>query len=72
MIVTSMSGIFDELGDNVKPHLKKCGCNVKLYPLSKITAPEVIEIGDNSRIVIYIYIWWKVHIYWKIRTHSSL
>jgi len=35
-----------EMGEGVKDKLKKCGQEVKMYPLAKIVTPEVIEIGD--------------------------
>jgi acetyltransferase-like isoleucine patch superfamily enzyme len=34
----------------LKEKLKRCGREVKIYPLAKIIKPEVIEIGDYSMI----------------------
>lgn len=45
------------MGDNVKSKLKKCGDNVRLYPLCKIAKPEVVEIGNNSRVRDFAFIW---------------
>lgn len=46
------STIFDDqnMGEKVKENLKKCGQDVKIYPLAKIVNPEVIEIGEHSMI----------------------
>lgn len=45
------------MGENGKDNLKKCGVDVKLAPLTKILKPEVIEIGDHSRIRDFAFIW---------------
>ena len=42
--------IFNDMGETVKSRLKKCGDDVKIYPLAKIIKPEVIEVGDYSMI----------------------
>ncbi len=45
------------MGENGKGNLKKCGVGVRLAPLTKILKPEVIEIGDHSRIRDFAFIW---------------
>ena len=53
-----MTSFNDEnMGENVKRRLKKCGEDVKIYPLAKIVKPEVIEIGDYSMIDDFIFIY---------------
>ncbi|HJH25269.1 MAG TPA: hypothetical protein C5S37_15075, partial [Methanophagales archaeon] len=51
--------IFDDvnMSENVKRRLKKCGEDVKIYPLAKIVKPEVIEIGDYSMIDDFTFIY---------------
>ena len=44
------------MGEKVKRRLKKCGEDVKIYPLAKIVKPEVIEVGDNSMINDFTFI----------------
>lgn len=46
-----------EMGEEVKERLKKCGQEVKIYPLAKIVKPEVIEIGDYSMIDDFTFIY---------------
>lgn len=48
---------YETMGENVRPKLKKCGQNVRLYPLAKICKPEVIELGDFCRINDFVFIW---------------
>jgi acetyltransferase-like isoleucine patch superfamily enzyme len=38
------------LGDSVLSNVKFCGRDVSIFPFAKISKPEVIEIGDCSRI----------------------
>jgi dTDP-4-amino-4,6-dideoxy-D-glucose acyltransferase len=45
------------MGDFVRSKLKKCGDNVRLYPLCKIAKPEVVELDDNCRIRDFAFIW---------------
>jgi len=45
------------MGDNVKDKLKKCGVDVRIYPLAKICKPEVIELDDYCRIRDFVFIW---------------
>jgi galactoside O-acetyltransferase len=47
----------ENMGENVKRRLKKCGENVKIYPLAKIVKPEVIEVGDHSMIDDFTFIY---------------
>ena len=47
----------ENMGEKVKSRLKKCGENVKVYPLAKITKPEVIEIGEHSMIDDFTFIY---------------
>jgi galactoside O-acetyltransferase len=51
-----LSGL-ELMGENVKNLLKKCGKNVKIYPLAKIAKPEVVELDDNCRIRDFAFIW---------------
>ena len=53
-----MASFNDEnMGENVRRRLKKCGDDVKIYPLAKIAKPEVIEIGDHSQIDDFTFIY---------------
>ena len=47
----------ENMGEKVKTRLKKCGENVKIYPLAKIVKPEVIEVGDNSMVDDFTFIY---------------
>lgn len=38
------------MGNNVVNKLKKCGKDVIIYPMAKITHPDMVSIGDYSRI----------------------
>ena len=40
----------ERMGENVKKQSKRCGRNVRIYPLAKIVKSELIEIGDYSHI----------------------
>ena len=44
------------MGENVRDKLKKCGKEVTIHPFAKITNPEVVEIGDYSRIDDFTFI----------------
>jgi len=46
-----------EIGEKMKERLKRCGREVKVYPLAKIVKPEVIEIGDYSMIDDFTFIY---------------
>lgn len=46
----------ENMGENVKNRLSKCGDDVNIYPLAKIVKPEVIEIGDHSMIDDFTFI----------------
>lgn len=63
------------MGENGKDNLKKCGIDVRLAPLTKILKPEVIEIGDYSRIRDFVFIWGglgvKIGKYTDIQPHVS-
>lgn len=52
------STMFDDqnMGENVKQNLKRCGEGVRIYPLAKIVKPAVIEIGDHSMIDDFTFI----------------
>ena len=52
------STIFDDqnMGEKVKERLKSCGQGVIIYPLAKIVAPEVVEIGDHSMVDDFTFI----------------
>jgi len=39
-----------DMEETLKQKLEVCGQRVKIYPLTKIVNPEVIEIGDCSMI----------------------
>lgn len=47
----------ENMGETVKCKLKKCGDNVKIYPLAKIVKPMVIAIGDYSMIDDFTFIY---------------
>lgn len=47
----------EHMGENVKRRLKKCGEDVKIYPLAKIVKPEVVEISDYSMIDDFTFIY---------------
>ena len=55
-ICPNIAGI-ELMGDNVKDKLKKCGEGVRIFPLTKICKPEVIELGDWCRIHDFVFIW---------------
>lgn len=38
------------MGNNVIHKLGECGKDVIIYPLAKITHPDMVSIGDNTRI----------------------
>ena len=61
MVILTMAGstIFngENMGENIKSRLKKCGEDVKIYPLAKIVKPEVVEVGDNSMIDDFTFIY---------------
>lgn len=42
--------------ERVVNRLKKCGVGVHIYPLARILAPEVIEVGDYSKIDDFAFI----------------
>jgi len=46
-----------EMGEKVKDKLKRCGREVKIYPLAKIVKPEVIEIGDYCMIDDFTFVY---------------
>jgi acetyltransferase-like isoleucine patch superfamily enzyme len=46
-----------EMGEEVQGKLKRCGQGAKIYPLAKIVKPEVIELGDYSRICDFAFIY---------------
>jgi acetyltransferase-like isoleucine patch superfamily enzyme len=43
--------------EQLKAKLKRCGREVKIYPLAKIIKPEVIELGDHSVIDDFTFIY---------------
>lgn len=57
MFVPEKFDLMTELmGVNVIPRLKKCGKGVMIYPLAKVVNPHLVEIGDHSRLVDYVFI----------------
>jgi len=46
-----------EMGEKVKDKLKRCGRDVKIYPLAKIVKPEVIEVGDYCMIDDFTFVY---------------
>lgn len=44
------------MGENVKDKLRSCGMGVKIYPLAKITLPQVVDLGDHCRIGDFVFI----------------
>jgi galactoside O-acetyltransferase len=58
------------MGDNVRSKIKHCGIGTKLYPLSKIAKPEVVEIGDYSYIRDFSFMYGGHGI--KIGSHTDI
>lgn len=50
-----LSGL-EFMGENVKSLLKECGDGVKIYPMAKITRPEVVTLKNNCRIGDFAFI----------------
>lgn len=46
----------ENMGEVVKSRIK-CGADVEIYPLAKIIKPDVITIGQNSRIDDFTFIY---------------
>jgi acetyltransferase-like isoleucine patch superfamily enzyme len=44
-------------GEEIKQYLAHCGINVTIYPFAKIIKPEVIKIGDHSRIDDFTFVY---------------
>jgi dTDP-4-amino-4,6-dideoxy-D-glucose acyltransferase len=53
-----LTGITDTelMGDNVRDKLKKCGEDVRIYPLAKLAFPHMIELEDHCRIRDFVFI----------------
>jgi dTDP-4-amino-4,6-dideoxy-D-glucose acyltransferase len=53
-----LTGITDTelMGDNVRDKLKKCGEDVRIYPLAKLAFPHMIELEDHCRIRDFVLI----------------
>lgn len=45
------------MGNNVRNKLKFCAEDVKIYPMAKITAPEVVELDSKCRIADFVFIY---------------
>lgn len=45
------------MGENVKQKLRSCGKGVKIYPMAKITKPEVVDLDDECRIGDFVFIY---------------
>lgn len=45
------------MGNNVREKLKKCGKEVRLYPLCKIAKPEMVELDNNCQIFDFVFIY---------------
>ena len=43
------------MGDNVREKLRSCGKGVKIYPMAKITFPQVVDLADNCRIGDFVF-----------------
>jgi galactoside O-acetyltransferase len=56
-MVDSAAFYDDNMGEKVKRKFKSCGENVLIRPLAKIVMPEVIEIGDYSRIDDFTFVY---------------
>lgn len=73
-----MNGIADIelMGNNVKNKLKKCGTDVRIYPLAKLAFPHLIELGDYSRIRDFVFIFAgkgvKIGQYTDMQPHSVI
>ena len=44
------------MNNDIKGKLKKCGKGVVIYPQAKIVSPEVVEIGDHTKIDDFVFI----------------
>ncbi|MFA5905338.1 MAG: acyltransferase [Desulfobacula sp.] len=44
------------MGENLRGKLKKCAKTARLYPLCKIGFPELVELGEHSRIRDFAFI----------------
>ena len=47
----------NEMWEEIKKNLRKCGREVKIYPLAKIVSTEVVEVGDYSQIDDFTFIY---------------
>ena len=47
----------NEMWEEIKKKLRKCGREVKIYPLAKIVSTEVVEVGDYSQIDDFTFIY---------------
>ena len=45
------------MGENVRESLKKVGNGVNILPLAKICRPQVVELGDDTRVCDFVFIW---------------
>lgn len=45
------------MGNNLRDKLRSCGKDVKIFPMAKITKPEVVDLGDNCRIGDFVFIY---------------
>lgn len=46
----------ENMGQGVTKLLKKCGKDVKVFPMAKIASPQRVELGDNTRLCDYSFI----------------
>lgn len=58
------------MGNNVRDKLKYCGKDVRLYPLAKITKPEVVELDDNCQVFDFAWLYGGLSI--KIGKYSTI
>lgn len=50
------AAVHANMGEAVKQRLASCGRDVIIYPLAKIVNPEVVKIGDGTRIDDFTFI----------------
>ena len=64
------------MGENVKDKLRSCGEGVKIYPMAKIAFPHVVDIGSNSKIRDFAFIFAgegvKIGEYTDVQPHTII
>ena len=64
------------MGENVRDKLKSCGVGVKIYPMAKIAFPQVVELGNHSKIRDFAFIFagegLKIGEYTDVQPHTII